>query len=58
MVKRETFGSALEVGVEALKAMGFRAYQAERTGRLFRKHDEETLIVPEELWEDDEAYSR
>ncbi|WP_088343699.1 MULTISPECIES: monovalent cation:proton antiporter-2 (CPA2) family protein [Rhodomicrobium] len=58
VVKRETFGSALEIGVEALKAMGFRAYQAERAGRLFRKHDEAAVVIPEEYWDDEEGYLR
>lgn len=42
-VSRVTFGSALEIGVASLRLMGFRAYQAERVGRLFRDHDRETL---------------
>ena len=56
MIKRETFGSALEVGVEALKAMGFHAYQAERAGRIFRKLDEKTLRKLAPVWDDDDSY--
>ncbi len=55
-VSRETFGSALESGVAALRLMGFRAYQAERAGRLFRDHDRETLRQLSELWGDDASY--
>src|SRR4051794_7420545 len=39
LVVRETFGSALETGVEALRRLGMPAYEAERAGRLFRRHD-------------------
>ena len=56
MIKRETFGSALEVGVEALKAMGFHAYQAERAGRIFRELDEKTLLKLAAVWDDDDGY--
>jgi monovalent cation:proton antiporter-2 (CPA2) family protein len=56
VIKRETFGSALEVGVEALKAMGFHAYQAERAGRIFRKLDEKTLLKLAPVWDDDDSY--
>jgi voltage-gated potassium channel Kch len=38
-VERETFDSALRVGVSALKALGFRAHRAFRAGALFRQHD-------------------
>jgi monovalent cation:proton antiporter-2 (CPA2) family protein len=56
VIKRETFGSALEVGVEALKAMGFHAYQAERAGRIFRQLDEKTLLKLAPVWDDDDSY--
>jgi len=39
LVVRETFGSALETGVEALRRLGIPAYEAQRAGRLFRRHD-------------------
>ena len=55
-VSRETFGSALESGVAALRLMGFRAHQAERAGRMFREHDRETLRQLADLWGDDAAY--
>jgi voltage-gated potassium channel Kch len=43
LVVRETFGSALEMGVEALRRLGMAAYEAERAGRIFRKHDAKAL---------------
>lgn len=39
VVERETFESALSMGSEALKLLGFRAYQAHRAARIFRHHD-------------------
>jgi monovalent cation:proton antiporter-2 (CPA2) family protein len=56
MIKRETFGSALEVGVEALKTLGFHPYQAERAGRIFRRLDEKSLLKLASVWDDDDSY--
>ncbi|MBD2106134.1 glutathione-regulated potassium-efflux system protein KefC [Nodosilinea sp. FACHB-13] len=39
VVERETFESALSLGAEALKLLGFRAYHAHRAARIFRHHD-------------------
>lgn len=38
-VERETFESALAMGVRALRALGFRAPRAQRAAALFRTHD-------------------
>jgi glutathione-regulated potassium-efflux system ancillary protein KefC/glutathione-regulated potassium-efflux system protein KefB len=38
-VERETFESALMMGVKTLKTLGFRAERANRAGVLFRAHD-------------------
>ncbi|HEY9847132.1 MAG TPA: hypothetical protein V6D03_13170, partial [Candidatus Caenarcaniphilales bacterium] len=43
VVERETFGSALAMGEEALKLMGFRSYRAHRAVRTFKYHDEQAL---------------
>lgn len=43
VVSRETFGSALEMGVETLKLLGVRSYKANRAAHAFKKHDEEAL---------------
>ena len=40
---RETFHSALQVGQEALKRLGFGAYQARRLAWQFQQHDENML---------------
>ncbi|MFK7887896.1 MAG: monovalent cation:proton antiporter-2 (CPA2) family protein [Gammaproteobacteria bacterium] len=55
VARRETFSSALELGVDSLKALGVDAHAAERSARVFREHDEQTLSELFELWEQDHA---
>jgi monovalent cation:proton antiporter-2 (CPA2) family protein len=43
VIERETFGSALEMGVEALKLLGIRSYKAHRSAHTFKHHDEQAL---------------
>ncbi len=43
VIHRETFGSALDMGAEALKLLGVRSYKAHRAARIFKQHDEEVL---------------
>ncbi|WP_287129244.1 glutathione-regulated potassium-efflux system protein KefC [Candidatus Cyanaurora vandensis] len=43
VIERETFGSALELGVEALQLLGVRAYRARRVAQLFKVNDEHLL---------------
>ncbi len=42
-VRRETFGSALTLGQDALQLLGFDPYEAYRIRRLFRKKDKDTM---------------
>ncbi len=42
-IYRELFDSSLRCGVEALRQLGFRAYHAHRSARMFRRHDEQVL---------------
>ena len=42
-VIRETFGSAWETGILTLRALGMRAYTAERMGQRWRRHEEQEL---------------
>lgn len=42
-VRRETFGSALALGQDALILLGFDPYEAYRLKRIFRKRDEEMM---------------
>ncbi len=54
ILRRETFASALELGTEALRLLGFRSFQAHRSAELFRCHDEQTLEELFELYKEDE----
>ena len=40
---RETFGSAIDAGESALRALGHSAHEATRLAHQFRRHDEEML---------------
>lgn len=44
-VVRETFAGGVEMGTEALRALGTPTFEAERLGRVFRRHDMETLNI-------------
>ena len=41
--RRESFHSALELAGDALTALGYHPYQAERAKKLFAKYDEQTM---------------
>jgi len=56
VITRETFGSALIMGEEALKLLGYDDAQAYGLMRTFKRHDEEGLEKLYEVWGDDEAY--
>jgi glutathione-regulated potassium-efflux system ancillary protein KefC len=57
-VFRETFGSAYETGIEALKHLGYRAHTAHRLGQRWRKHEESSLEELGDVWRggDRDAY--
>jgi voltage-gated potassium channel Kch len=57
LVFRETLDTALDMGVEALKALGFRAYQAHRAARTFKRHEAEATEELFALWRDRKAYA-
>ena len=46
----------LRLGVQALRLLGRRAYQAERAARMFRRHDDEALDELRAVRQDREAY--
>ena len=48
----EVTGGGLALGQAALQAYGFRAYQAQRAMRRFRKHEEETQKLLFDAWGD------
>lgn len=53
-VRRETFGSALEIGELALRELGYPAHMAHRTAGRFRRYDE-FAIEEAYKYRDDEA---
>jgi glutathione-regulated potassium-efflux system ancillary protein KefC len=53
VIERETFESALHMGIEALKLLGFRAYRAHHDAQVFRSHDLEALYEMAEIHEDE-----
>lgn len=53
---RETFGSALAVGEEALRLLGVPDERARRMSSMFERHDTEGLLKLYDVWGDDEAY--
>lgn len=54
--RRETFDSALHVGVDALQLLGYSEDESRRAGDLFAEHDEESIHVLAEVWGDDKSY--
>ena len=41
--QRDTLGSAIELGVDALKALGFHGHRAVRAGQIFGQHEDASL---------------
>jgi glutathione-regulated potassium-efflux system ancillary protein KefC/glutathione-regulated potassium-efflux system protein KefB len=54
--KRETFDSAVNLGIDALQVLGNSKGDAERAGNLFHRHDTHTLQSLADTWGDDEQY--
>lgn len=54
-VRRETFGSALEIGEAALRELGFPAHLAHRTTGRFRRYDELAIEMVAEFRDDEAA---
>ena len=55
-VYREKFDSGLRTGVDALRLLGRRAYQAVRAAHKFRAHDEEAVRELAEMRHDQKLY--
>jgi monovalent cation:proton antiporter-2 (CPA2) family protein len=55
-VYRETFDTSLKLAVDALRMLGFRAYQATRASKTFRRHDEESVEELSHMSHDRKAY--
>ncbi|PWB74960.1 MAG: potassium transporter [Holophagae bacterium] len=58
LVYRENLDTSLQMGVDVMRAMGVRAYEAGRRSRLFRRHDELGLRELAAMREDRPAYIR
>jgi voltage-gated potassium channel Kch len=56
VVTRETFGSALIMGEEALRLLGYDEARAYRVMRTFKRHDEDGLRKLYAVWGDEQAY--
>lgn len=55
-LRRETFDSALHLGVDALQLLGKTEEDAQRAGQLFEEHDEVNMRKLAEVWGDDKQY--
>ena len=55
-VHRETLGSAVDLGVEALTLLGFRANQAWRAGQMFKQYDNRLLREQVNYLDDEHTY--
>ncbi|MFT5591698.1 MAG: glutathione-regulated potassium-efflux system ancillary protein KefC [Oceanicoccus sp.] len=55
-LRRETFDSALHLGVDALQILGLSQEDAQHAGTLFEEHDEENLCKLAEVWGNDKQY--
>ncbi len=53
---RETLGSSLDLGVDAMAYLGMDPRQARRAADLFKQHDERAVRELAQYWEDDDAY--
>ncbi|HEX4505317.1 MAG TPA: monovalent cation:proton antiporter-2 (CPA2) family protein [Alphaproteobacteria bacterium] len=56
VVERELFEGGLAMAANALEALGWRAYRAERAARLFRRHDIRLFEELRGVWGDEESY--
>ena len=54
-IRRETFGSALDLGQDALHILGIDPYKAQRLTRIFRKNDQEMMSELYKIHQEDEA---
>ncbi|RBW47789.1 potassium transporter [Psychromonas sp. B3M02] len=54
--RRESFDSAVNLGVDALKLLGESPSFAEKAGDLFKKYDESALEELANVWGDDKHY--
>ena len=56
IIIRETFGSAMLMGKEALEALGHSEKRAKRMADSFAEHDTEGMFRLSEVWGDEHEY--
>ncbi|MBA3762527.1 MAG: NAD-binding protein, partial [Chthoniobacterales bacterium] len=56
-VYRETFGSALDLGTDALRALGVERERASSAAKIFREHDEASVREMARWTGDEEGYA-
>lgn len=56
IIIRETFGSAMLMGKEALEALGHSKTRAKRMAESFAEHDRQGMLRLSEVWGDDHEY--
>ncbi|MBU2863386.1 NAD-binding protein [Reinekea forsetii] len=54
--RRETFNSAVALGVDVLTLLGNSKEAAEQAGKVFAEHDQQSLVDLADLWGDDRSY--
>jgi len=52
-IKRETYDSSIDMGMNVLAELGFSRYQASRAARSFRFHDNQMMDELQKLWHGD-----
>ncbi len=53
--RRDTLGSALDLGTDVLKALGYRAHRAVRTVQTFRCHEEASVVELAKYYDGDQT---
>ncbi len=56
--RRESYDSALELGIKAICALGFNRFQANRAARSFRYHDEIIMNEMFKIWKSEESQKK
>jgi monovalent cation:proton antiporter-2 (CPA2) family protein len=55
-VYRDTLDTSLRAGIDVLRTLGFRSYQAHRATKTFRHHDEDSIEILRHLRHDRKTY--
>ena len=55
-VQREVFNSGLELGTKALESLGFTRYEAHRSARIFKHHEDDVFSELYDHWQEGESH--